>query len=59
MPAENLGGRDVPFLLRLEQVQGAGDDEAGAADDLRDPVRGVEHVLRLQVVDDPRQCRDA
>lgn len=59
VPTQEARGWDVPFGLRLEHVQRAGDDEAGAAYHLRDPVRGVEHVLGRQVVDDPRQRGDA
>lgn len=59
MPAEELGRGLVPFGLGLEHVQGAGDDEAGAADDLRDPVGCVEHILRLEVVVDAREGGDS
>jgi len=46
-----------PALLGLEHEQGAGDDEAGAADDLRGPVGAVERGRRGQVVQDARQRR--
>lgn len=59
MPAEELGCGLVPFGLGLEHVQGAGDYEAGAADDLRDPVGGVEHVLGLEVVVDAWEGGDS
>jgi len=46
-----------PALLRLEHEERAGDDEAGAADDLRSPVGAVERGRRRQVVEDARQRR--
>lgn len=47
------------MILRLEHVEKAADDEATAADDLRNPVRGVEAPLRREVARDAGQCSEA
>ena len=48
-----------PFLLGLQHVQRATDDEATATDDLRNPVRSVEPPLRSQMIGNAWQGREA
>lgn len=55
VPAQQARGGPPPCVLRLEHVQRAADDEAAAADDLGDPVGGIEAPLRVEVVEDARE----
>ena len=56
MPSKNAEGWFVPPLLRLQHVQRAGNDEPGAADDLRCPVYAVEEALGHFVIDSRKSC---
>lgn len=47
------------MILRFEHVEQAADNEATAADDLRDPVRGVEAPLRREMFRDAGQRSEA
>lgn len=50
VPSEDVKRRLPPLLLGLQHVQTATDNEAAAADDLRNPVRAVKRALRDQMV---------
>jgi len=57
VPAQHARIGLPPVLLRLDHEQRARDNKAGAADDLRRPVRAVERLRRRQACEDGWQRR--